>query len=79
MIRAEKLGNFGKSREEDGVAWCGFVAMVFTGKATLSLSLSLAMRCSTVDRFMGIALSPMAQSKRESNGGRSARAQFHRA
>lgn len=40
MIRAEKLGNFGKSREEGGVAWCGFVAMVFTGKATLSLSLS---------------------------------------
>lgn len=36
MIRAEKLGNFGKSR--GGRVWRGFVAMVFTGKAPLSLS-----------------------------------------
>lgn len=50
MIRAEKLGNFGKSREEGGVAWCGFVAMVFTGKATLSLSLS---RCGA-QRWTGL-------------------------
>lgn len=70
-----KAGKFWKI--QGGRVWRGFVAMVFTGKAPLSLS--LAMWCSTVDRFMGIALSPMAQSKRESNGGRSARAQFHRA
>lgn len=74
-------GKAGKFRKIQGGRWRGVVWVRgdgFHGEGH-SLSLSLAMRCSTVDRFMGIALSPMAQSKRESNGGRSARAQFHRA
>lgn len=71
-----KAGKFRKIQGGKGVAWVRGDG--FHGEGP-SLSLSFAMWCSTVDRFMGIALSPMAQSKRESNGGRSARAQFHRA
>lgn len=64
-----KAGEFRPRKIQRGIVEPARESLVFTG----TRGEVLRRWCSTPDRFMGIALSPMAQSKRESNGERTER------